>query len=151
MTIAQSTKPLSSRTVEVMKPGEKIKADTGENAGLRVKYGAIGVKTFFYRYTSPITSKLVQVKIGHFPETTLAEARLKLEQLKQIRRQGRCPATEAREQKKHEQELKQERLESVEKSFTVADMVELYLTQYRRQKIPKRTDHCRCAKTERSV
>ena len=69
MARAQSTKPLSSRTVEVMKPGEKIKADTGENAGLRVKCGATGVKTFFYRYTSPVTSKLVQVKIGHFPDT----------------------------------------------------------------------------------
>ena len=37
---------------------------------------ARGVKTFFYRYTSPITSKLVQVKIGKFPETSLAETAL---------------------------------------------------------------------------
>jgi len=86
MATSQNTKPLSSRTVEVMKPGDKIKADTGENTGLRVKCGATGVKTFFYRYTSPITSKLVQVKIGHFPEISLAEARLKLHELKQIRR-----------------------------------------------------------------
>jgi integrase len=114
-----------------MKPGDKIKADTGENTGLRVKCGATGVKTFFYRYTSPVTSKLVQVKIGHFPETSLAEARLKLQELKQLRRQGRCPATEAREQKQREREQKQEqeRLEA-EKRFTVEDLVELYLTQY---------------------
>jgi len=130
MTIAQSTKPLSSRTVEVMKPSDKDKADTGENAGLRVTCGATGIKTFFYRYTSPITSKLVQVKIGHFPEVSLAEARLKLQELKQIRRGGRCPATEARAQKQQERELKQEQAESVEKLFTVEDLVELYLTQY---------------------
>ena len=129
MAIVQSTKPLSSRTVEVMKPGEKIKADTGENAGLRVKCGATGVKTFFYRYTSPITSKLVQVKIGHFPEVSLAEARLKLQELKQIRRQGRCPGTEDREHKKQAQELKQARAAPVEKPFTIQDLVELYLTQ----------------------
>ncbi len=55
MATVQNIKPLSSRTVEVMKPGDKIKADTGESAGLRVKCGAAGVKTFFYRYTSPIT------------------------------------------------------------------------------------------------
>lgn len=73
-----------------MKSGDKIKADTGENIGLRVKCGATGVKTFSYRYPSPITAKLVQVKIGSFPETSLAEARLKLQELKQIRRQGRC-------------------------------------------------------------
>ena len=69
MATAQNTKPLSSRTVETMKPGDKIKVDTGENIGLRVKCGATGVKTFFYRYTSPIASKLVQVKTGNFPET----------------------------------------------------------------------------------
>jgi len=130
MATLQNTKPLSSRTVEVMKPGDKIKADTGENTGLRVKCGATGVKTFFYRYTSPITSKLVQVKIGHFPETSLAEARLKLHELKQIRRQGRCPRTEAKEQQQQEKEQEKARVEPVEKLFTVKDLVELYLTQY---------------------
>lgn len=39
MAAVQITKPLSSRTVKVMKPGDKIKADTGENNGLQVKYG----------------------------------------------------------------------------------------------------------------
>ncbi len=130
MTTVQITKPLSSRTVEVMKPGDKIKADTGENIGLRVRCGATGVKTFFYRYTSPVTSKLVQVKIGSFPETSLAEARLKLQELKQIRRQGRCPRTEAKEQQKQEKEQEKARVEPVEKLFAVKDMVELYLTQY---------------------
>ncbi len=130
MTTVQITKPLSSRTVEVMKPGDKIKADTGENIGLRVRCGATGVKTFFYRYTSPVTSKLVQVKIGSFPETSLAEARLKLQELKQIRRQGRCPRTEVKEQQKQEKEQEKARVEPVEKLFAVKDMVELYLTQY---------------------
>jgi len=130
MATVQGTKPLSSRTVETMKSGDKDKADTGENTGLRVACGASGVKTFFYRYTSPITSKLVQVKIGNFPETSLAEARLKLQELKQIRRQGRCPGTEAREQQKQEKEQEKELAESVGKSFTVENLVELYLTQY---------------------
>lgn len=31
MATVQNTKPLSSRTVETMQPGDKIKADTGEN------------------------------------------------------------------------------------------------------------------------
>lgn len=130
MATAQSTKPLSSRTVEVMKPGDKIKADTGENTGLRVRCNVSGVKTFFYRYTSPVTSKLVQIIIGYHPETSLAEARLKLQELKQIRREGRCPATEAREQQELKLEREQARVEPVEKLFTVADLVELYLTQY---------------------
>ncbi|MCB1753111.1 MAG: tyrosine-type recombinase/integrase, partial [Gammaproteobacteria bacterium] len=137
MATVHNTKPLSSRTVETMKPGDKIKSDTGENIGLRVKCGATGLKTFFYRYTSPITSKLVQVKIGNFPETSLAEARLKLQELKQVRRQGRCLASEAKEEKwqkqqerEQDQELELGQRSSVEKSFTVEKLVELYLTQY---------------------
>lgn len=134
MATGQSTKPLSSRTVEAMKPGDKIKADTGENNGLRVKCGTTGVKTFFYRYKSPVTDKLIQVKIGSFPETSLAEARVKLQELKQIRRQGRCPATEAKEQRQREKEQvlesEQEQVELAQKSFSVEDLVELYLTQY---------------------
>lgn len=47
-------------------------ADTGENRSLRVTCGRGGTKTFFYRYTSPVTGKLVQVKIGHFPQVSLA-------------------------------------------------------------------------------
>ena len=137
MATVHNTKPLSSRTVETMKPGDKIKSDTGENIGLRVKCGATGLKTFFYRYTSPITSKLVQVKIGNFPETSLAEARLKLQELKQVRRQGRCLASEAKEEKwqkqqerEQDQELELGQRSSVEKSFTVEKLVGLYLTQY---------------------
>jgi integrase len=130
MATMQRTKSLSARTVEAMRPGDKDKADTGENTGLRVACGATGVKTFFYRYTSPITSKLVQVKIGNFPGTSLAEARLKLQELKQIRRQGRCPGTEARELQQQEKEQEKELAESVEKLFTVEDLVELYLPQY---------------------
>jgi hypothetical protein len=44
------------------------------------------------------------VKIGNFPETSLTEARLKLQELKQIRCQGRFPATEAKEEKRQKQQ-----------------------------------------------
>ena len=90
----QAGKPLSSKAIEMMKPTDKDKADTGENRGLRVSSGSTGVKTFFYRYTSPLTNKLTQVKIGNFPHTSLAVARIKLDELRQIRQQGRCPAAE---------------------------------------------------------
>lgn len=63
----QEGKPLSFKAVEMMKPGDKDKADVGENRGLRVSCGAAGVKSFFYRYTSPLTGKLAQVKISNFP------------------------------------------------------------------------------------
>ncbi len=40
-------KPLSAKAIEKLKPGAPIKADIGENAGLRVKCGSTGIKTFF--------------------------------------------------------------------------------------------------------
>lgn len=49
MATSQINKSLTSRTVETMKPGDKILADTGENTRLRVKCGASGVKTILIR------------------------------------------------------------------------------------------------------
>lgn len=57
-----------------MKPNSKDRSDTGENTDLRVT----GIKIFFYRYSSPVTHKLVQLKIGNFPQTSLSEVRVKL-------------------------------------------------------------------------
>lgn len=42
----QEGKPLSFKAVKIMKPGDKDKADVGENCGLRVTRGATGVKSF---------------------------------------------------------------------------------------------------------
>ncbi|ECC4148253.1 tyrosine-type recombinase/integrase [Salmonella enterica] len=119
-------KPLSTKAIEAMKPHDKDKADIGENAGLRVTCGATGVKTFFYRYTSPVTGKLIQLKIGSFPQISLAIARTKLQELKQIRREGRCPATENKEAK---QRLLEESQKQQTPELTVAALVELYLTE----------------------
>ncbi|MEQ4674565.1 hypothetical protein ABN063_08355 [Providencia vermicola] len=63
-----------------MKPNSRDRSDTGENTGLRVFRGATGIKIFFYRYSSPVTHKLVQLKISNFPQTSLSEARVKLQE-----------------------------------------------------------------------
>ena len=63
----KTKKPLTTKTIEMMKPKDLDKADIGEYSGLRVTCGKTGIKTFFYRYSSPITKKLTQVKIGSFP------------------------------------------------------------------------------------
>lgn len=126
-----ATKPLSSRAIDAMKPGSKVKSDTGENAGLRVKCGASGTTTFFYRYTSPLTGKLVQVKIGNYPIIQLAEARAKLRELKVLRKSGRCPASELKAEKLEKVEEKKRRaVEQQTLDFTVSEMVELYLRQH---------------------
>ncbi|HAT7506052.1 tyrosine-type recombinase/integrase [Citrobacter braakii] len=122
----QEGRPLSFKAVEMMKPGDKDKADVGENRGLRVSCGATGVKSFFYRYTSPLTGKLAQVKIGNFPQTSLAAARLKLHELKLLRQEGRCPATELKKDKL-QRAIEAEQAKTPE--LTVQGLVELYLTE----------------------
>lgn len=122
----QEGKPLSFKAVEMMKPGDKDKADIGENRGLRVACGATGVKSFFYRYTSPLTGKLTQVKIGNFPQTSLAVARLELNKLKLLRQEGRCPASELK-QYKLQRTIEAEQAKIPE--LTVQGLVELYLTE----------------------
>ncbi|WP_288455652.1 site-specific integrase [uncultured Enterobacter sp.] len=126
MTDKPAGKPLSSKAVEMMKPGDKNKADTGENRGLRVTCGASGIKTFFYRYTSPVTNKLSQVKIGSFPQTSLAMARMKLQELKLIRNEGRCPASELKDEK---QRLLEESQKPKAPVLTVEGLVDLYLIE----------------------
>ncbi|WP_413445013.1 hypothetical protein [Dickeya zeae] len=58
------------------------------------------VTLFSCRYTRPITSKLAQAEqIDNFPQTSLAAARLKLNELKLLRQEGRCPASELKQEK----------------------------------------------------
>jgi len=81
MTDEASGKPLSSKAIETIKSTYKNKTDTCESWGLRVTCGASSIKTFFYRYTNPVSNKLSQVKIGYFPQTSLVMASLKLQEL----------------------------------------------------------------------
>lgn len=122
----QEGKPHAFKAVEMMKPGDKDKADVGENRGLRVSCGATGVKSFFYRYTTPLTGKLAQVKMRNFPQSSLAAARLKLYELKLLHQDGRCPATELK-QDKLQRAIEAEQTKVPE--LTVQRVVELYLTE----------------------
>ena len=124
------TKALSARAVETMKPNDKVKIDIGENSGLRVKCGKGGTKTFFYRYRSPEVDALVQIKIGNYPDTSLAEARVELQKLKTIRRSGICPKAELVRQKKDAATKRNlEKISDIIDAFTVKDLVNLYLIE----------------------
>jgi len=119
MSAAQDNKPLSPLAIKAMKPEDKDLSDTADNRGLRVTCGKTGKKTFFYRYKSPVTKKLTQIKIGTFPDTTLAQARTKLHELKKMRDAGKCPKLE-REALLEEQSREQAK----PKEFTVKDMID---------------------------
>ena len=126
----QGSKQLSVRAIEAMRPGDKVKTDGAENAGLRVTCGSSGLKTFTYRYRSPETGKLVQVKIGNFPGVKLAEARLEVSKMKELRAKGVCPKAERDRQLQAEKKAKAALAEAeAVAAYTVTDLVEQYLTE----------------------
>lgn len=125
------SKPLSARAVETMKPGDKDKSDIGENLGLRVSCGKGGMKTFFYRYKSPDTDKLTQLKIGRYPEISLSEARVTLAALKKLRKSGVCPKAQLLRDQEEAQQVKEEQRQVDEvSSFTVKQLIDCYLIEY---------------------
>ena len=70
----------------------------------------------------------LQIPCGVYPEMSLERARIRLRELKLIRHQDRCPATEARDTQA--KEIQQLKIENESRNFTVRDLIELYLTQY---------------------
>jgi integrase len=129
--IKAMTKSLSARAIESMRTGDSIKSDSGEHTGLRVKCGKTGIKTFFYRYKSPETGKLTQVKIGNYPEVSLSEARVALHELKVLRKSGVCPKAQNQRNKERDLQYKIEKQTEAEiRSFTIKDLVDLYLSEH---------------------
>lgn len=122
MSGAQNNKPLTTKAIEHLKPDGSTLADIGEYRGLRIRSGK-SAKTFFYRYRSPITGKLVQVKIGNFPSIGLQSARNRFSELKQIRDSGLCPAQELKK-------IEEQQQAAVCDQLTIKDMVDLYLKEY---------------------
>ena len=128
-------KPLTAIRINALKPNQTL-VDTGANAGLRVICGKKGVKTFFYRFRSPIDNKLKQLSLGFLvvPKDedlrpalgkkllTLNSARGILSQLKLQRKSGICPATQAKEDAARAAQANQSK-------FTISELVEAYLSK----------------------
>lgn len=109
-----------------MKP-ETFLVDIGENEGLRVNKGKTGLTSFFYRFRSPIDNSLKKVKIGTYPDMSLAEARLELQKMKTKRRAGICPSQELKDLKE-QKKIEQEKRDETNAQFTVKELIDLYLT-----------------------
>ena len=125
---------LSARAIDKMKKGDAVKIDIGEYSGLRVVCGKTGLKSFVYRYRSPIDNSLKKITLGNYPTMSLAEARIELQNLKLLRSQGVCPVTE-RKAGKLVIKNKKEKLSETVKILTVKDVVDLYLTEVIEDKV----------------
>lgn len=134
---------LSARAIDKMKIGDSDKSDIGEYTGLRVICGKTGLKSFVYRYRSPIDNSLKKITLGNYPNMSLAEARIELQRLKLLRTQSICPASERREEKLASKQKKKDSA-NVIKALTLKDVVDLYLTEVIEDRVI--TDQCTGAK-----
>ena len=118
--------------IKSMKPGDKDLSDTAENAGLRVSIGSKGNRAFYYRYRSPLNkSKTTSMTFGHYPDISLAEARVEFQGLKSVRKAGRCPKAERDHKRRQEEEERQaESRKLLNIKFTVTTMIDRYLEEY---------------------
>lgn len=139
MAARDSSKPLSTLTLNALKPGQEV-GDAGEYRGLRVACGQSGVKSFLYRFRSPSTGKVRQIKIGRFLNSklkdsgdgadliTLADARVRFLELKALRDNGVCPVERAEQEKAELAEREQANREAESLSqFTVKELCDNYL------------------------
>jgi len=119
---------LSARAIDKMKFGDAVKSDIGEYTGLRVVCGKTGLKSFIYRYRSPIDNSIKKITLGNYPNMSLAEARIELQKLKLLRSQGVCPISERKGEKALNKQKKEESLVHI-KTLTLKDVIDLYLTE----------------------
>lgn len=120
---------LSARAIDKMKIGDSDKSDIGEYSGLRVICGKTGLKSFVYRYRSPVDNSLKKITLGNYPHMSLAEARIELQRLKLLRSQGVCPVTQRKEEKLASKKNKESSTAVIIKVLTLKDVIDLYLTE----------------------
>jgi len=137
MPATHSTRGLSDLAIKRMKKGQDDLLDSGENYGLRVKKGKTGKTSFIYRYKSPLDGRVKQFKIGEYPALSLAAARLELINLKGMRSQGRCPASEKKVLRAQTQAQRSSGSD-LTKPVTVLDIAERYLAEYIEDKYDSR-------------
>ena len=126
MTDTMIVPALTAAQIKAMRPDDSDLSDAGENRGLRVACGKGGRRTFFYRYRSPVTGKVVQMKLGLFPSISLSEARVELKRLKELRNSGVCPSTKAKEETQAEKRARNRDASRL----TVKQLVNEYLKNY---------------------
>lgn len=110
-----------------MKTGDVL-TDSGDYLGLRVKRTSRAT-SFIYRYKN-FEGKMKQMVLGVYPDMSLADARVKLQEFKALRASGYDPQQYLVDQ---EEKVKKAELEAMREAdklrFTFRAMVELYLTE----------------------
>lgn len=105
--MARAVLPLNNTKIEKSKPKEtEYNLSDGEGLNLRIKPS--GSKIWLFNYVSPATKKRTNLKIGRYPEVSLADARLKRGEYRTLLAQGIDPQA----QKKLQEQAEEKKLEN---------------------------------------
>ncbi|OOF62133.1 preprotein translocase [Rodentibacter pneumotropicus] len=100
--MARAVLPLNNTKIEKSKPKEtEYNLSDGEGLHLRIKPS--GSKIWLFNYVSPITKKRTNLRIGKYPEISLADARLKRSEYRTLLAQGIDPQALKKQQKQAEE------------------------------------------------
>ncbi|KUJ00132.1 phage integrase [Vibrio sp. MEBiC08052] len=90
--MAKQIKPLSSTQVTKAKPLEK-EYSLADGNGLYLRVKPNGAKLWIFNYIHPVTKKRKNISLGAFPDITLASAREKTREMRQLVAEGVDPKT----------------------------------------------------------
>ncbi len=110
--------------IKKLQPGEK--KTFPEYPGLRLEVSNSN-RSWIYRYKSPLSGIMKQIKIGMWPAISWHAAVVEWEKLRAIKDAGKCPSTERKEtrdvERSHEE---QQKLNSAAECYTVAALCDEY-------------------------
>lgn len=81
--MARTTKPLTNTEVKQAKPKEKV-FTLSDGAGLQLRVKPNGTKLWLFDYQRPYTKKRTSLSFGSYPSLSLADARIKREEAKEL-------------------------------------------------------------------
>jgi integrase len=112
--MAKTTKQLSDTEIRLAKPRAK-EYNLADGKGLYLRIKPIGSKLWLFNYTRPITKKRANLGLGNYPDLTLAGARTKAQEFRNVLAQGIDP-------QEHRQDLNRKASETYANTFQcVAD------------------------------
>jgi integrase len=88
--MAKTTKQLSDTEIRLAKPRTK-EYNLADGKGLYLRIKPIGSKLWLFNYTRPITKKRANLGLGSYPDLTLAGARTKAQEFRNVLAQGIDP------------------------------------------------------------
>lgn len=116
--------PFDAREARLLEPGQHF--TISECPGLRLEASA-SLRSWIYRFKSPVDQRMRQVKLGTWPAMSFNVAAVAWEKLRQVRDEGRDPAAERRVERDKEKKAMAKAKEDAACRLTVRRLCAMYL------------------------